>query len=249
MGSTSFEESSSWYASCVGSKGHYFHRNIILPKLKQIAKFTENAKVLDLACGSGVLQRWLSPKIEYVGLDMSSSLIKEAKKYSKSNQKFIKADITKALPLKDEDFSHAFIILALQNVEESGKVIQNAARHLKNNGRFFIVINHPCFRIPRQSRWVVDDEQKVQSRQLNAYMSPMKIPIKTNPSQKSSAVTYSFHHPISTYVNWLHSNKLVIEKIEELCSDKKSIGKKAKMENRARKEFPLFMVIVARKTG
>jgi hypothetical protein len=40
---------------------------------------------------------------------------------------------------------------------------------------------------------------------------------------------------------------LVIEKIEEWVSDKKSEGGKAAMEDKARAEFPLFMAIAAKK--
>ncbi len=249
MTNTSFEDSSNWYAACVKDKGHYFHRNIILPRIKQILTIHKSSKIIDLACGSGILQRWINPETEYVGLDISKSLIKEAGKYAKKNQSFIQADITKQLPVSDTDFSHAFIILALQNIEDGEKAIKNASKHLKKNGKLIMVLNHPCFRIPRQSAWHIDDEKKLQSRLISSYMSPMKIPIKTHPSKKSSAVTYSFHYPIETYINWLYSNNLLVEKIEELCSDKKSTGKKARMENRARKEFPLFMIIVAKKAG
>jgi len=249
MSSTSFEESSNWYAACVGDKGHYFHRNVILPRIKQILTMHKSSKIIDLACGSGVLQRWLNPEIEYVGLDISKSLINEAKKHAKKTQTFLQADITEQLPITDTDFSHAFLILALQNIEDGEKAIKNASMHLKKNGKFIIVLNHPCFRIPRQSAWVVDDDKKLQSRLVSSYMSSMKIPIKTHPSKKSSSLTYSFHHPIGTYIKWLYSSNLVVEKIEELCSDKKSTGTKARMENRSRKEFPLFMIIVAKKVS
>jgi len=246
---TSFEDSSNWYSACVGDKGHYFHQNVILPRLKQILTIHKSSKIIDLACGSGVLQRWLSSEVEYVGIDISKSLIKEAKKHAKKNQTFIQADVTKSLPLTDIDFSHAFIILALQNIEDGESAIKNASAHLRKNGKLVIVLNHPCFRIPRQSSWFVEDDKKLQSRLVSSYMSSMKIPIKTHPSRKSSSTTYSFHHPIGTYINWLYSNNMVVEKIEELCSDKKSTGKKAKMENRARSEFPLFMTIVAKKVS
>jgi ubiquinone/menaquinone biosynthesis C-methylase UbiE len=249
MKSTSFEKSSNWYISCVGDKGHYFHKNVIMPHLKRLIKLNKKSKVLDLACGSGILLKWINKEIEYKGIDISESLIKSAKKDLSKNQAFIKADITKELSIEEKYFSHAFIILALQNIEDGEMVIKNAAKHLAPNGKFIIVINHPCFRIPRQSSWDIDDEKKLQTRKLNMYMSNLKIPIQVHPSKKSSPITYSFHHPISTYSDWLYKNKFAIEKIDELCSDKKSTGKKAKMENRARSEFPLFMVIVAKKIG
>ena len=45
----------------------------------------------------------------------------------------------------------------------------------------------------------------------------------------------------------LFDNGFCIENIEEWISDKKSTGSKAYIEDKARKEFPLFMTIVARK--
>jgi hypothetical protein len=109
-------------------------------------------------------------------------------------------------------------------------------------------MNHPCFRIPRQSSWKVDDEQKIQYRRIDRYTSPMKIPIQAHPSKgQSSATTWSFHHPLASYSQWLNETGFVIELIEEWHSNKVSTGKAAKMENRSREEIPLFLAIKAKK--
>jgi hypothetical protein len=107
-------------------------------------------------------------------------------------------------------------------------------------------MNHPCFRVPRQSSWGVDEQKKLQYRRIDRYMEPLKIPIQTHPGQgDKSPQTWSFHHPLSTYVEGLSKSGFVIEKIEEWLSDKLSTGGKAKMENRSRLEFPLFLTIYA----
>jgi len=46
---------------------------------------------------------------------------------------------------------------------------------------------------------------------------------------------------------WLKENEFTIDIIEEWTSDKESVGKVAKMENRARSEFPLFLALKCRK--
>jgi hypothetical protein len=70
-----------------------------------------------------------------------------------------------------------------------------------------------------------------------------------NPSQQErSETTWSFHHPLSYYSKCLYENGFVILKIEEWISDKKSEGKRAAMENQSRKEIPLFLTILAKKT-
>jgi hypothetical protein len=65
-----------------------------------------------------------------------------------------------------------------------------------------------------------------------------------HPGQGSGPVTWSFHVPLSTYINVLAEKGFVLEHMEELSSPKESVGKYAKRENTARNEFPLFMVLV-----
>lgn len=249
--STSWQSVSQWYGESVGEKGHYYHQSLIIPRLLKLLELEkeQTASVLDLACGQGVLARALPTHISYVGIDLAPDLIRFAKQYKMPHFQYEIGDVTQPLPIQKTDFTHATIVLALQNIENPLKVFQNAARHLKMGGQFVIVLNHPCFRIPRQSSWGVDQENKQQYRRINRYMSPLKIPIQAHPSKgKASAETWSFHHPLSTYSQWLHDAGFVINLIEEWCSDKVSEGKMAKMENRSRTEIPMFMTIVATKT-
>lgn len=244
----SWENSSNWYDLIVGKEGHYYHKRVIFPLLLGLMNEIPYKKVLDLACGQGVLSRVLPDNISYVGVDLAKSLIQAAKDYKKNkNHQFFVADVEKKLPVSERDFDYVTMILALQNVEKRDKVIQNAFTFLKKGGKFFLVINHPSFRIPRQSNWIFDEQKKCQSRSVDSYMTEQKIPIKMHPSKKNSQITFSYHFPLSSLINALFKGGFVVEKIEEMCSDKKSTGKKAKMENRARKEFPLFLLIVAKK--
>ena len=70
--------------------------------------------------------------------------------------------------------------------------------------------------------------------------------VTMHPGEAKSPLTWSFHQPISAYTKMLTDNGFVIEKLEEWTSDKESVGKAGKMENRARAEFPLFLAILAR---
>lgn len=248
--STSWEPVQKWYKDIVGDEGHYYHQKIIIPNILRLLNLElESApSVLDLACGQGVLARHLPKKVSYAGLDISPSLIKEAKKQdSSSNHHYQVADITKSLPLSDRKFSCGTIILALQNIEFPHLVFLNAAKHLQENAQLLIVLNHPCFRIPRQSSWQIDQDKKLQYRRIDRYFTPMQIPIQAHPSQgNTSTSTLSFHYPLSSFTHWLKEAGFFLEDIEEWRSDKISTGKAAKMENRSREEFPLFLTIVAR---
>jgi ubiquinone/menaquinone biosynthesis C-methylase UbiE len=205
--------------------------------------------LLDLACGQGVLERQIPAEVYYQGIDVSNSLIQFAKQHTQvAEHHFAVGDVTRPLPIQKQGFTHAAIVLALQNLEHPELALKHAAERLAPNGMLVIVINHPMFRIPRQSSWGVDEQNKMQYRRVDRYLSPLKIPITAAPSQgQRSAVTWSFHQPLSMYAQQLHNAGFAIETIEELGSDKVSEGKAAKMENRSRTEFPLFMVIVAKK--
>ncbi|MGR3973220.1 MAG: methyltransferase domain-containing protein [Candidatus Rhabdochlamydia sp.] len=243
---TSWETSHKWYDALVGEKGHYYHDHVVLPNSLRLLALKPQDTLLDLGCGQGVLEKSLPKQVGYVGVDASSSLIQSARKTSK--QPFYVADITAPLSLKETQFSHAALILVTQNLESFEGAFHNSSTYLKEGGKFLIVLNHPCFRIPRQSAWGIDDQKKLQYRRMDRYMESLKIPIQTHPgSPKDSPLTYSFHHPLSTYTHALYTSGFVIEALEEWVSDKKSVGGKSGMENRARKEFPLFMAILARK--
>lgn len=248
----SWESSNSWYDKIVGPKGHYYHQHVVLPgvlKLLDLSKSSHN-KLADLACGQGVLSRHLPRGTEYLGIDASPSLIQAAQRIKQEpGHRFMTADLSKPLSLKENNFTHATIILALQNIAHPEEVLKNAARLLKKDGKLILVLSHPCFRIPRQSSWQIDEAKKTQYRRLDRYFSPMKIPIQTNPSQGGeSASTWTYHSPLSSYSLWLKQAGFVIEVMEEWVSDKKSTGRMAAMENRSREEFPLFLALSAQKT-
>lgn len=245
--STSWEPVEKWYKETVGEEGHYYHQHVVIPGVLRLLSLDEHSSLLDLACGQGILGRQIQKETPYIGIDISPSLIEAAKQADKNPfHQYLIGDVLKPLPIKKKDFTHASIVLAIQNFEEPFLAIKNAAKHLIHQGRLVIAMNHPCFRVLRQSSWKVDEIQKIQYRRIDRYSSPMKIPIQAHPSKgKDSLTTLSFHHPLATYSLWLNQAGFTIELIEEWHSNKVSTGKAAKMENRSREEIPLFMAIKA----
>jgi len=245
MEKTSWGKSSKWYNKIVGESGHYYHQHLIMPSVIKSLDLKPGMSVLDLGCGQGVLARNLPKEIDYCGVDISAALINQAKKYSQStNQRFMIGDVSAPLSL-NQKFDAIVMILSLQNIKNLAGVMQNTKRLSHPRSRLVVVLNHPCFRIPRQSGWEVDERNKLQKRGVTKYMAEMEIPIATHRSSKQSATTWSFHRPLSQYVDQMVKQGFLIEAINELVSDKESQGKVGKMENRSRAEIPLFMVIKA----
>jgi SAM-dependent methyltransferase len=248
---TSWENSSAWYSKAVGEKGHYYHVNVILPKGIPLLDFKrfDSANLLDFGCGQGILGRALPREVDYTGVDLSPSLIKEAGRLNKEkNRTYLLGDATKQLPLNEGSFTHAASILAMQNMENLEGLIANAKRYLVPGGQLLLVMNHPCFRVPRKSSWGFDAKNKIQYRRIDAYMSDLKVPIEMQPSkQAASPITFSFHHSLTSYMSLLKKQGFMIEALEEWCSDKKSEGGRAKIEDKARDEIPLFLALLCNK--
>jgi len=241
---TSWQKVAPWYNKITEQgQGHYYHQHVVIPGAIKLLGCNENSKILDLACGNGVIAGSLPKEAEYIGVDIAPSLINQARKTDRNpKHKYLVFDVTKPLSIP-EDFTHATLILALQNIQSPDKALQNISQHIKKDGVLVIVINHPAFRIPRQSSWGIDDDRKIQYRRVDKYMSPMNIPINMNPRDRSSQVTMSYHFPISNYSKMLYDAGFVIEFIEEWTSDKESEGRMSRMENRSRSEIPLFLAI------
>lgn len=246
-----------WYDQLVGDKGHYYHQQVILPRVLELLQLRPGDRLLDLACGQGVLARVIPESVSYLGLDVAKSLIQAATSEWRQpsgsspaavSRQFLVADLMRpTIPVAAASFTHAAVILALQNMRQPQRLFTHAAQALQPGGKLLIVLNHPCFRIPRQSSWGVDESKKTQYRRIDRYLSPLEIPIQAHPGRANSAVTWSFHFPLSTYINGLSQAGLVVTGFAEWSSDKQSQGKAAKMENRSRVEIPLFAAILAEK--
>lgn len=243
MEKTDWESSSRWYDDLVGCKGHYYHQHVVLPGTLKLLDLNKDSTLLDLACGQGILARATPKDIPYLGIDGSFSLIQSAKKLNRNKlHQFREGDITKALPI-EEKFSHATIILALQNLARPDLALKEAAKSLSAGGTLVMVLNHPCFRIPRQSHWGIDESKKLQYRKIDRYLTALQIPIQTHPGKKESTTSLTFHHSLTDISRFLFEAGFTIQLMQEWISDKKSAGKNAKMENRAREEFPLFLAL------
>lgn len=245
---TSWESASNWYHEIVGSEGHYYHKNVLFPLIETLLKTKKkHLSLLDLGCGQGVLSQHIPENYTYDGVDISPSFIKLARKHFQGclEKNFHLFDLCKPFDLK-KTFSHAIMVLSFQNLEHPQIALDNAKKHLKQGGTLILVLNHPCFRIPRQSSWGVDEDKKIQFRRVDTYLSTQKIPIDIHPGKKNPVTTFSFHHSLSSIFSMLEASGFTVSSLIESPSDKVSTGKNAKMENKARDEIPLFMTLVAK---
>ncbi len=247
--SQGWEEGAKWYDQLVGDAGHYYHQHVIVPFLK--GWFHGKGSLVDLGCGQAFFAKALPEGWSYTGIDASKSLIESAKardggaKDGKGVHCFVH-DLTQPLKPGHETYDVALFLLSLQDMEKPELAIANAAKLVKEGKELWIVLNHPCFRIPRQTGWGFDEGKKMQYRKVDSYMTENLIPIEIHPSKGSTKTVFHHHFSLTLLTQWLSRHHFFIGEMAELISDKTSIGGKSAMENRARKEFPLFLCIKCR---
>jgi ubiquinone/menaquinone biosynthesis C-methylase UbiE len=246
--STSWGEVDAWYDAHLKEEDTY-HTRVILPNILRLIDPKPGITILDIACGQGFFAKHLLQKgAAVIGVDISKELIARAKLHAPEGTFFVSpADNLSMIP--HESVDRVLISLAIQNIEHAAGVIQEVARVLKKGGTLTIVMNHPAFRIPKKSSWEYDEKSAIQYRRIEGYLSESKTTISMHPGQEHSPETVSFHRPLQWYVKTITNHGLLIDRLEEWTSHKTSVGKRAKAENRARKEFPLFLAIRAIKNS
>lgn len=246
---TSWNKVANWYGGHLQEKDT-FQDTLVFPGALRLLFPKKGGMYLDIACGEGSFAKMVSEKgAGVVGFDAAPALVKRAQAKKIKNTTFHIADAARFTDvLRDVQFDGASCILALQNIREMGKVFAHATKVLKKGAPLVLVINHPMFRIPRQSSWAWDETKKMQYRRIDMYMSEAEIPIQMRPGDAPSIKTFSYHRPLQEYVAELAKAGFAIDALEEWTSDRESdSGPRAKAENRVRKEIPLFMAIRAKK--
>jgi ubiquinone/menaquinone biosynthesis C-methylase UbiE len=244
---TDWGDVADWYDQLVGESGSEYHRQVVLPGVLRLINPQPGQRVLDIACGQGVLCRLLEKRgAEVTGVDGANELIRAARERGPESIHYHIADARELNFLTENHFDSASCVLAIQNINPIQPVVEGAARALKSGGRLVIVMMHPAFRGPKETSWGWDNKANVQFRRVDRYLIPRKNPIVTHPGKPDSEYTWSFHKPIESYVKSLRNAGLLIDAIEEWPSHKVSTsGPRAGAENTARKEIPMFMAIRA----
>jgi len=249
--STSWGPVAEWYDEMLG-KGDTYQEKVIAPNVLRLVTPHLGQPILDLACGTGYFTRLLKKNgTSITGTDISKELLTQAKAHDAKENLAITYHASPAHKMtwaSDKAFQTVISVLALQNIEKLPETLREVARVLRPGGTFIFVINHPVLRIPQKSAWGFDEEKKMQYRRIDKYMNEHEIKIVVHPGQKDSPAVPSFHRPLQNYFKALASTGFAVTHLEEWISHKESqAGPRALAENSARKEFPLFLTIVAKK--
>lgn len=242
---TSWGNVASWYHEMLESGEGTFQKDVILPNLLRLMDIQKGQKILDLACGTGFFSReFLAAGGSVIGVDVGAELLEIAKKNSDKKIQYIESSADDLHFVLKESLDHIVIVLALQNIENVAGVLKECRRVLKSHGKLCVVLNHPTFRVPKSSDWGWDEENMIQYRRVDAYLSEKQVKIEMHPGENKNIKTISFHRPLQYYFKMMNKNNLCVTRMEEWISNRVGPkGRKFAASEKARKEIPLFMVL------
>lgn len=265
-GQTHWDNVSEWYDTLVGDQGSEYHQEVVLPGVLKLLELKEGERLLDVACGQGVLSRAVAAKGNHVtGVDAARGLIEAAIRRNKTERLPIRYVIGDALKLTENRafagasggasggetrFDAAACVLAIQNLTPLSPVWQGCRALLRDGGRLVVVMMHPAFRVPKASDWGWDERNGIEYRRIDAYLTSTKTPIQMHPGSAPDETTVTFHRPLQAYVNTLANAGFVVDRLEEWPSHKQGPpGRKREAIERARREIPMFLALRARALG
>jgi ubiquinone/menaquinone biosynthesis C-methylase UbiE len=246
---TSWERVARWYDGWVGASGSQYHRSSAVPAVLELLAPRPGERILDVGSGQGVLAPEISRAgARYTGVDASPTLVARARRRHGREGTFLVGDarrLDNVSGVATQSFDAAVFLLSIQDMDPLSAVVASVARALRPTARVVLLMTHPAFRQPRHSGWGRDETRGLVYRRIDAYLSPMDVPMK---AVAGSEPTRSFHRPISTYVNTFADLGFAIDAMREIADLPDELRPATRRAaTAADAEIPLFLGLRARR--
>ncbi len=208
-----YDTISRWYDSFIqnGSPAD----DILIPHLLLLAGDVAGLSVLDLACGQGRLSIALADLgAKVTGVDVSVNLLNLAKRESEKRSLsvcYVEDDAQILSSVEANAFDGVFCHMSLMDIPDLGAVFRAVRRVLAPEGWFVYSLTHPCFQTPH-SQWVETESGQL-AKQVNGYFEEGFW--KSEYPHGVRGKVGAHHRMLSTYLNGLAENGLVLQRIVE----------------------------------
>lgn len=234
----SWSDIATWYDQLL-AHGSGPHETAVACLLR-LAPDVAGSSVLDIACGTGLATRALAGAgaRTVTGTDSSPAMIDLARARTEvpSAITYRVDDAQVLASCSDGEFDGVTCQLGLMDIPDLDAALRSVRRVLKPGGWFVFVIGHPCFLAPRAE--TVTDNLGRSGRFIQEYRQER---FWRSPNPKGVRRVGNYHRTLSTYLNALHKEDLIVEEAEEplaepLLAQRQPVYKKV----------PIFLAMRAR---
>lgn len=203
--------------------GNLFQNTLIGPSTERLLEVEAGQRILEIACGNGVMSRRIAALgANVVATDFSEEFLEKARARNTKNIEYRLADATEESELlalgEAGSFDSAVCNMALMDMTEIEPLMRSLPKLLVPDGRFVFSVPHPCFNSNATAMLaeMEDDEGDLSTEysvKISGYLAvpPGKgagMPGEPNPH-------YYFHRPMSELLGACFSVGFVMDGIEE----------------------------------
>jgi 2-polyprenyl-3-methyl-5-hydroxy-6-metoxy-1,4-benzoquinol methylase len=233
--------------------GDLNREHVIDPAIFRGLGDVRDSSILDAGCGNGYFSRLLARKgAKVVGIDLSRRFIeiaKEAEKKTPLGITYHVGTMADLLKFQDETFDTVVSNMALMDVYGLNEAMLEVRRVLKENGKLVFSIMHPCFSSSPVHGWVRNPADSQRKEDWVYWKVDRYFDESVQVWQYLDwPHTYSFHRPLSHYVNVLLETGFTITDFEEPIPTKKAMQEHYREFGDEYNRIPWFLVIGAKKT-
>lgn len=152
VGRDLWDQKAAFWDNLHGDEGNRFHRSLVSPSVERLLDLQPGERVLDIACGNGVMARRLAALGGQVtAVDFSAALIEKARTRQQAAGTPISyavadaTDETALLSLGEGQFEAITCTMALMDMPVITPLYRAVRRLLTPTGRFVFATSHPAF--------------------------------------------------------------------------------------------------------
>lgn len=160
-----WNQNAAFWDERMGSEGNDFHRLLVSSAVERLLQIQRGDRILEIACGSGILARRLADLgAEVLASDFSESFLERASARSEAYTgriafRTIDATDEQALrALGESRFDAVVASMALMDMADIRPLAAALPVLLKPGGRFVFTVTHPCFNTTGCTKLVEQEE-------------------------------------------------------------------------------------------
>lgn len=138
----SWSELAEWWRDELGADPAY--ETVVTPLLLEVLRPEAEARYLDLGCGEGRVMRVVEERGAIVhGVDINIGLARSARR--------VAVAMLPDVPMRSGFYDGVYSVLALEHIEDHGRLLREAARVCAPGGVLAVVMNHPVWTAPEST--------------------------------------------------------------------------------------------------
>jgi 2-polyprenyl-3-methyl-5-hydroxy-6-metoxy-1,4-benzoquinol methylase len=206
-----------------GDEGNRFHRELVSPAVERLLALRPGERVLDIACGSGMLARRLAALgARVTAVDFSEALIALAQqRQAAAPIHYQVADATDEaalVALGAGQYDAVVCTMALMDMPDIAPLCRAARQLLASGGRFVVATAHPAFNscnpIFSAEQADIDGELRVtHAVKISQYLEVP--PVKAVGAPNEPSAHYYYHRPLGALLGEIFAAGFVLNGLEE----------------------------------